>query len=98
MCKPKFIKKLKNKNAKILILKCIKYEKKSRPSIKDILNHKFFINNKDDDEFVMINENSVTTETMYLNKKNSSFDALQENNNEGNKIEINENDKKNLSS
>ena len=45
----------------------------------------------------MINENSVTTETMYLNKKNSSFDALQENNNEGNKIEINENDK-NLSS
>jgi WNK lysine deficient protein kinase len=77
--KPKSLDKVNNDNAKNLILKCIHFNKKERPSIEDILKHKFLNIINDDDEFITINENSSTTETMFLKKQSSSFDQLKEN-------------------
>lgn len=79
--KPESLEKVKYDDAKDLILKCINYNKKKRPTIKKIFVHDFFLNNKNDEEFIIINENSETTETMFFSKKKSSFDDLGENEN-----------------
>jgi WNK lysine deficient protein kinase len=77
--KPVSLESVKNQNAKDLIIKCINYEKKNRPDIKNILNHIFFKNEKDEDEYIIINEELTISESMIFSKQKSSFDELEEN-------------------